>query len=178
MLWLEESLFTCLWTRVGDDLWGIDTTYPECWWALERGMNEWFLWQQLYNLNVWEGEETWRIKPQQGLLCNSICMCPWDHLSDPRGLLLNVFFRSYWNKKIYNFGFKKKKTCMSRTECCSHQPNTNYILVVPLHQSLWMTTRNVFKVLFDSKNIWDNSSTELCIDSSVSSYFFFPILLF
>ncbi len=24
----------------------------------EGGLNEWFLWQQLYNLNVWEGEKT------------------------------------------------------------------------------------------------------------------------
>lgn len=47
-----------------DDLWeergAIDTVSPPTQNAdgvLRGEMNEWFPWQQLHNLNVWEGEE-------------------------------------------------------------------------------------------------------------------------
>lgn len=34
----------------------------------EEGLNEWFLWKQLYNLNAWEGE-----KREEGGLNNKGC---------------------------------------------------------------------------------------------------------
>lgn len=90
---------------MGDDLWGLTLSHhlPRMLMGLDGGLNEWFLWQQLHNLNVWEGEETWRRRPQQqGLLCNKqLCMCPWVHLSDPRGLLLNIIFFKVTGPKNY-----------------------------------------------------------------------------
>lgn len=133
VLWLDESLFACSWSRMGDDLWGIDTILPPTQNAdgLGWGLNEWFLWQQLHNLNVWEGEETWRRRPQQqGLLCNKqLCMCPWVHLSELWGLLLNinVFFRIYWSRKLWDICswhadiFKDTEWEWNR----SCEPNTN-----------------------------------------------------
>lgn len=87
VLWLKESLFTRLWTGVDDDLRGIDAVSPPTQNAdgfLRGGMNEWFLWQQLYNLNMWRRGLGERKRLQRGLLCNKQSLRPPIYQIPPR----------------------------------------------------------------------------------------------
>lgn len=81
---------------MGDDLRAIDAVSPPTQNAHGlAGRTEWFLWQQLYNLNVWERAETCRRPPHEGCYV-TVMYVSWRALIRYLWLLLKENYHPYF----------------------------------------------------------------------------------